>query len=369
MRTNHSASYGAHIRLQTISFQIFAAILLLTACSAPSWLRSPPPVETDNLSAFQEAWNTYTNEVNSLPRQRDCVPRFIPASTTKERRGAVVMFHGYSGCPQQYFTLAAQVAAKGYDVLLPLHPGHGLQPDANGDEDLSRLPQSNDEQNRYAEFAVRMNDVMAHSPGKKIVVGFSLGGAIALNASLNAPDLYDRQLLLSPMLAIRGGAFIEGLTGVLGKTPGIRNLVVKPAGVREMCAAWQAAGRAGFCDYRFKDVIALLEIEDINNALYAEQPPTIPIQIITAGDEKYVSNPRIAAFVEQQREHSPVSLCTLPEDVPHEMLSPYENPERQMYWLTGLLAGTVDFIVNGKFFASEPNDDGQESLSLACKLN
>jgi hypothetical protein len=162
---------------------------------------------------------------------------------------------------------------------------------------------------------------------------------------------------------------IEGLTGVLGKIPGIRNLVIKPVGIRDICDAWQAAGRAGFCNYRFKDVIALLEIEDINNALYAERPPTIPIQIITVGDEKYVSNTRIAELVEQQREHSPVSHCALPEDVPHEMLSPYENPERQMYWLTGLLVGTVEFIVNEKFFASEPDDNGQNNLSLACKLN
>ncbi len=345
------------------------AALLLTACSGPQWLRSPPPVETDDLTAFHQAWNAYADDVNTIERQRDCQPRLIPAAGAHERRGAVIMFHGLSGCPQQYFALAARVAAHGYDVLLPLHPGHGLPPDENGKDDISRLPQADDEQNDYAEFAVRMNDIMAQSPGEKIIVGFSLGGAISLNASLNAPGLYDRQLLFSPMFSIRGGAFIEGLVAVLGRTPGVRNLVVKPGGARKICAGWQAAGRAGFCEYQLKDAISLLQIEDINDALYAEQPPTMPIQVITAGDEKYVSNPRIAELVEIQREYGPVSMCTLPDDVPHEMLSPYENRERQMYWLGGLLAGAIEFIVDGQFFAVEAEEDGLQTSTPACRLN
>jgi len=341
--------------------------LLFTACSSPVWLRSPPPAEAEDLAAFHTAWETYANAINSNELQHDCVPRLIPAATTVKRHGAVIMFHGFSGCPQQYFTLAAQVAAHGYDVLLPLHPGHGMKLDSNGDDVLSRLPKSNDGQNGYGEFAVRMNDIMARSPGEKIVVGFSLGGAIALNASLNAPNLYDRQLLLSPMLAIRGGAFVEGLIATLGKAPGLRNMVVKPMGTRNLCEKWYATGRAGFCDYRLKDVIALLEIEDINDTFYEEHPPTLPIQIIIAGDEKFVSNPRIEKLVEQQRKHGPISLCSLPEDVPHEMLSPYENRERHMHWLDGLLLGAVGFIVEGKFLASEPNDEQPTPSASACR--
>ncbi len=345
------------------------SLIQLIACSGAGRTRPAPPVQTDDLLAFHHAWVAYANEVNGIERQRDCAPRLIPANPNRERRGAVVMFHGFGGCPQQFFTLAAQVAAQGYDVLLPLQPGHGMLPDEKGGDDLSRLPQTSDAANRYGEFAIRINSIMAHSPGEKIVVGFSLGGAVALNASLNAPDLYDRQLLLSPMLAIRGGAFVEGLVGALGRTPGLRNLAVKHGSIRALCHGWQDDGRAGFCNYRLKDTIALLTIEDINQALNSDHPLQLPIQVIAAGAEKYVSNTQIAELVAQQREHGPVSFCTLPVDVPHEMLSPYENTGRQMYWLEGLLAGAVGFIVEGRFIASEPKDDKQGSSVPDCRLN
>jgi len=343
--------------------------LLLAACSSAGRVRPSPPVEAGDLAAFRGAWETYAGQVNASERQPDCRPRFIAAETAGTRRGAVVMFHGFGGCPQQFFALAERVAAHGYDVLLPLQPGHGLLPAANGDDNLQRLPQPGEKVNRYGELAVRMNAIMARSPGEKIVVGFSLGGAVSLNASLNAPDLYDRQLLLSPMLAIRGGGFVEGLVAVLGHAPGVRNLVVKPGPVREQCHKWQAAGRAGFCDYRLKDVIALLELEDINQALYDEHPLKMPIQVIAAGDEKYVSNARIAELVAQQSQHGPISLCSLPADVPHEMLSAYENTGRDMYWLDGLLNGAVGFIVDGRFFASAPDKGETGAVAAGCRLD
>lgn len=343
--------------------------LLVGACSNAGRVRRPPPVETNDLPAFYGAWETYTDQVNASERQPDCRPRLIAARATGERRGAVVMFHGFGGCPQQLFGMAARVAAQGYDVLLPLQPGHGLLPDADGNDDLSHLPQPGEAVNRYGELAVRMNDIMARSPGEKIVVGFSLGGAVSLYASLNAPDLYERQLLLSPMLAIRGGSFIEGLVEVLGHAPGVRNLVVKPGAIRERCHEWQAAGRAGFCDYRLKDVIALLDLEDRNESLYAGRSLKMPIQVVVAGDEKYVSNARIVDLVAQQSRHGPIALCALPADVPHEMLSPYENTGRRMYWLEGLLDGAVGFIVDGRFFASAPGDDQTGSVPTACQLN
>lgn len=332
-------------------------------------MRTAAPIERDSIAAFYTAWQDFVEgEIASAP-QRDCIPRLIPSSAHVERRGAVMMFHGFSGCPQQFFALAAKIAERGFDVLLPLHPGHGRQPDADGNEDLSRLPQAQDRFNAYAEFAAHLNQIMARSPGKKVAVGFSLGGAIALNASLNAPELYDRLLLLSPLLAIRGGAIVEALIGMLGKIPGFRTLPAKSRSIRHQCHAWQATGRAGFCDYRIKDALALLQLEDINRRLYAENAVKIPIQIVTAGDEKYVSNALIADFFARHSAFGPISLCTLPADVPHEMLSPYENTGQQMYWLGGLLTASIEFVADGRFIAVKNFDGGQRLSNPYCLLN
>jgi pimeloyl-ACP methyl ester carboxylesterase len=330
------------------------SFLLITACAPgidlEQQIPDPPEVRADR-DAFAAEWQKYADEINERPRQKGCRPRIVHVPTSVARRGAVVMFHGFGGCPQQLFELSKRVSSQGFDVLLPLSPGHGLK-QKDGKDDLSRLPAA-DGDSRYAGLAQRMNQIMSYSPGARVVVGFSLGGAISLNANLQSMKLYDRQLLISPMLAIRGGAFVEGLAGFLGRVPGIQNIVVKPAGRRDECRDWQTAGRAGFCDYQIKHVVALLSLESLNQALYEQQTLKTPVQIVAAGDENYVSNDKITSFTDQQRANGPISLCFMPDDVPHEMLSVYENTGRDMYWLEGLLSNAVRFIADGRVF---PND-------------
>jgi pimeloyl-ACP methyl ester carboxylesterase len=309
-----------------------------------------PVVAQPDIQAFTDDWQTYADEVNQVPRQAACQPQLLSAAPTVERRGAVVMIHGFGGCPQQLTQLGAMVAARGFDVLLPLLPGHGVLPTPEGDDDLSRLPTAKDGASRYTGLARRMNEIMAKSPGEKIIVGFSLGGAMSLNANLQQRELYDRQLLLSPMFAIRGGAFVEGLARFLGRIPAIKNKIVKPAKAREACDGWQAAGRAGFCDYRLKHAVALLDLEKLNRDWYRQQPFKEPVQIVAAGDEDYVSNDEIVSFVEQHQSVGPISLCFMPDDVPHEMLSPYENAGTEMVWLQGLLDNAILFITESRNF-------------------
>ncbi|MGI9343530.1 MAG: alpha/beta hydrolase [Gammaproteobacteria bacterium] len=299
-------------------------------------------------AAFSSAWQRYADEVSALPLQPDCVPRMLPAQPRAERRGAVVMFHGFGGCPQQMFEFAERIATQGFDVLLPLLPGHGERPNADGEEQLDRLPDG-DSWPRYTEFAARMIDMMAFSAGTNIVVGFSLGGAVALNAGLRAPDRFDRMLLLAPMFAFPGAEPVEQMATLVGRTPGFREIVVKPGGIRDECDAWQAAGRAGFCDYRYEHGAALAHLAGRNRRLREERPLTLPTQIVGAGDEKYVSNRRLTSFAETERLTAPVELCFLPDDVPHEMLTPYENIGRDMYWLDDLMQGLVRFVVEGEF--------------------
>jgi alpha-beta hydrolase superfamily lysophospholipase len=330
-------------------------------------LPNPAVVERD-AQAFTHAWQAYADEVNEVPRQAACEPTLIPAATTLPRLGAVVMVHGFGGCPQQFLELGARVAERGFDVLLPLLPGHGVLPTADGDDDLSRLPIAKDGVSRYGGLARRMNDIMARSPGERVIVGFSLGGAISVNANLQARELYDRQLLISPMFAIRGGAFLEGLVNVLGRVPAIKNLIVKPKAARKLCDEWQSAGRAGFCDYRLKHTVALLALDDMNEEQYAQQAFNEPVQIVAAGDEQYISNDEIVSFVEQHQSNGPISLCFMPADVPHEMLSPYENAGTEMYWLQGLLENAVGFIVDKQDFpmVTDPEQDSRPDCSQSA---
>ncbi len=323
---------------------------LPAGCTTAAFSVVAPPAEQEDLTTFAAAWADYANGVNDTPHAADCEPRRFTAVPGTKRRGAVIMFHGFGTCPQQFLELAPRISAQGFDVLLPLLPGHGAMPTAGGEDDLSDLPSADEESSRYFEFATLMNRIMAASPGEKIIVGFSLGGAISLSAALQATELYNRLLLLAPMLAIRGGAFIEIWAEALGRTPGFNNIIVKPRGLRAECRSWQAAGRAGFCDYRYKHAVALIDLVQINRQLYARQPLSNPVQVVTAGGDKYVSNSQIADYASAQVEFGPISLCYMPADVPHEMLTPYENAGRDMYWLEPLLVNTTAFVVHGRFF-------------------
>jgi alpha-beta hydrolase superfamily lysophospholipase len=329
-----------------------AFLLLITGLQNPAVAEDTAnPVATQpDLEAFAADWQAYADEVNRIPRQPACEPRLLPAEPTVARQGAVVMVHGFGGCPQQFMQLGAMVAARGFDVLLPLLPGHGVAVTPDGEDDLSHLPIARDGIARYSGLAQRMNGIIAKSPGQKVIVGFSLGGAVSVNANLLERELYDRQLLISPMFAIRGGAFVEGLAKFLGRIPAVKSIVVKPRAAREACDEWQAAGRAGFCDYRLKHTAGLLTLDDMNEELYEEEPFKEPVQIVAAGDEAYISNDEIVNFTEQHRSYGPISLCFMPDDVPHEMLSPYENAGTEMHWLQNLLNNAVGFIVDGNAF-------------------
>jgi pimeloyl-ACP methyl ester carboxylesterase len=363
-----SASRGKHFRLRAIA--IIASCL--TSCTgtptAPTETYSPPVIAPD-LQAFANGWQTYVGEINQVARQSDCRPRLFRALPAVQRKGAVVMFHGFGGCPQQFFELAQRVSERGFDVVLPLLPGHGVLSSQTEQDELSFLPGTKTSEFGYAELARRINEIMALSPGTRVIVGFSLGGAISLNANLRAAELYDRQLLLSPMLAIRGGAVVEGLTEFFGRMPGIRNIIVKPSAFRKECKSWRTAGRAGFCDYRLRHVVPLIDLEEQNRDLNRQVTLTTLIQIVGAGDERYISNDQLVSFTEQQRQNGPISLCFMPDDVPHEMLSTYENVGRDMYWLAELLDDAVTFIGDGQFFPSEKNPEQNSGAVPSCRVS
>ena len=90
--------------------------------------------ETADQQEFLTAWNAYVT--TTLGREEGvrsgCEPLRFPATSTY--RGVVLIWHGFSSCPQEMAVLGPPLAAMGYDVLIPLMPGHGnalrYQPDA-----------------------------------------------------------------------------------------------------------------------------------------------------------------------------------------------------------------------------------------------
>jgi len=82
--------------------------------------------------AMHDAWSAYVEEAhNGTPGglSSRCQPRVYLAggpAAAVPYRGAVVLLHGLAACPEQWELLAPMVAARGYDVLVPVLPGSGI---------------------------------------------------------------------------------------------------------------------------------------------------------------------------------------------------------------------------------------------------
>jgi len=111
-------------------------------------------------------------------------------------RRAVVCFHGAGG-QGQYFALVADILApRGAAVFVADYRGHGLSEGRRGD---------------FPSFQTLLDDcreVVAHVRGKLpgipvIILGESMGGAMAVNYSARFPDDVSGLILFSPALRFR----------------------------------------------------------------------------------------------------------------------------------------------------------------------
>lgn len=118
-------------------------------------------------------------------------PRFLEGTNGK----AVLVIHGFTGYPGEYYELSDQLNKEGYTVSLPLLPGHG--------------------RNRQAFKATNWRDWLGHvrEEYKKLsstyssisIVGLSMGGVLTL--LLSAEFEPERIALLAPAMAISSPVF------------------------------------------------------------------------------------------------------------------------------------------------------------------
>ena len=136
------------------------------------------------------------------------------------RRGALVI-HGLTSNPDSMRGVAKAFAAAGFDVELPLLPGHGTVM-----EDL--IPVRWSDFVHTVEVAYR---TLAARVDKVVVVGLSLGGALTLRVGANHPEAAGL-VCINPAAEPQIPAVIELLQGMIdGGTevmPGIRGDIADP---------------------------------------------------------------------------------------------------------------------------------------------
>ncbi|MDZ7957547.1 MAG: alpha/beta fold hydrolase [Aulosira sp. DedQUE10] len=123
-----------------------------------------------------------------------CRSKFFvhPHSTSK----VCLFLHGFTAGPYQFEPIGKAFFNKGYNVLVPLQPGHGLSGEWNRQ---NPAPLPTDIQT-YQQFVLNWLEI-AKTLGEEVVVGgLSTGGTLAAWLALEYPQLIDRALLFTPYL-------------------------------------------------------------------------------------------------------------------------------------------------------------------------
>ncbi|MBD2020232.1 alpha/beta fold hydrolase [Leptolyngbya sp. FACHB-36] len=128
-------------------------------------------------------------------RDSTCYSRFFlhPAPTAK----VILFFHGFTAVPEQFVPIAQALFQDGYNVLIPLLPGHGQA----GDWDRSTPPPLPENELIYQEFGLNWLEQAASLGDAVVVGGLSGGSTLAAWLALESPQTIDRALLFAPYLS------------------------------------------------------------------------------------------------------------------------------------------------------------------------
>jgi hypothetical protein len=310
------------------------AMACITSCTHVPASFNSPPTGASATAVFYARWVEYLQSIETEKMQADCMPRLIEPNSDVPYRGTVVLLHAFTACPQQFVEISELLALQGYRTMLMLLPGHGHDYSSAGSDNLGDLPVPRNWHRQYASLADRINGIMRFAAGERIIGGHSAGAVASLFVQLQSGDLYDRQLLFAPYFAP-----IEPMVD-----PQLQQEF------RYTCLANRGNGRAGYCDFeqKHRDAMAALGSDVLNQV--ADTPSVISTQVVAIRKDRFVEPAGLNDFLAREAGTHTTAVCYLPEDVPHAMISQFDNRNTEMYWLDSVLNGAIRFITAGHSF-------------------
>lgn len=132
----------------------------------------------------------------TLPiKNQACTSKFFFQPNPTEK--VCLFFHGFTAGPYQFEPLGKRLFEAGYNVLIPLQPGHGVA----GNFDSDNPPPLPLEREVYLDYANSWLRIAQKLGNKVIVGGISSGGTLAAWLALEYYREIERTLLFSPYLS------------------------------------------------------------------------------------------------------------------------------------------------------------------------
>jgi len=332
----------------------FLAVLLvlgLGGCAQRGPLGRNPQSE----GSSNTAWERVKDRAGPHRFQEACKPLHVMPPAGVPVRGKVILIHGFTACPQQFFEWSERLRAEGWISYFLLMPGHGRSPTATGKEDFEFVP-GHQKIDDYAQLASDAVELARGDSLPTVIVGLSVGGAVALDAVLEAPESFDRALIVSPFFAVSNDLLRHFGVPVLGRVPFIQEKMI---GWGAPCVEEMRLGRAGICNFRLHQ---LLTAQLYGKSVYAKaRPVDTRIQILGVQNDGAASNAWIEATAQMLGlgTEDDVSACFYGAGANHSLFSRFDSPAEDKFWMDSLLESATDFADHGARFASEPSESGK----------
>lgn len=136
--------------------------------------------------------------------------RWDPPAGAPAGRPTVLLAHGYAEHARRYAPLARALTRAGYPLLAVDHRGHGASEGPRADVAAFE---------RYVDDFASFAEEAQPEPGRRVVFGHSMGGAIAALYAARRPDGLDALVLSSPYLrnAVPVPPWLERVARVLAR--------------------------------------------------------------------------------------------------------------------------------------------------------
>ncbi|MFC1509261.1 alpha/beta hydrolase [Candidatus Omnitrophota bacterium] len=177
-------------------------LLLIPAIVVAAVVIIMTPWNISNLSSLPHPAQSYTEAVQRVEILRaqeppDMAPvchlKFMTHDKKADR--AIILVHGYTNCPQQFYELGQHFYELGYNVLIAPLPQHGLA-------DRMTEAHAHLKAEELAAYADETVDIAQGLGGEVIMMGLSAGGVATAWAAQHRSDI-DVAVIISPAFGFK----------------------------------------------------------------------------------------------------------------------------------------------------------------------
>ncbi|GAA6621846.1 alpha/beta hydrolase [Scytonema sp. NUACC26] len=238
---------------------------------------------------------------------------FHPHPTSK----VCLFFHGFTAGPYQFEPIGKILFDAGYNVLVPLQPGHGVA----GNWDSNNPPPLPTEAKVYQEFALYWLEVTRTLGEQVIVGGLSTGGNLAAWLFLERPQEINKAILFAPYIS------------------GTNSLVDFFVEVLPIYFEWLNKDNPGNFGYKGFRVPALRIFLDLGEETLArvKNQPIAPFFAIVAESDRTVERHELKKLFRTTLQHQPKSWYFSFDNffhIPHTMMTKSEGNQYQDLLIT-----------------------------------